>query len=68
MGDYLVIQVKHVLLSNQAGTKDINKISCTPTVAVSVTLDGEINGQKKFNLITTITHSPNWVIIIMISL
>ena len=68
MGDYLIIQVKHDLLSNQAGTEDISKISCTSTVAVSVTLDGEIVGHKKFNLITTITHSPNWVIIIMISL
>ena len=64
VGDYLIIQVKHDLVSNQAGTKDISRISCISTVTVSVT----IGGHKKFNLIATINHSPNWAIIIMISL
>ena len=68
VGAYLIIQVKHVLVSNEAGTKDINKISCIPTEKVSVTLGENILGYKKFNLIAAINHSANWAIIIMISL
>ena len=42
LADYLIIQVKRFLVFNQAVTKDINKISCTPTVTVSVTLEKDI--------------------------
>ena len=59
MGDYLIIQVKYVLVFNQAGTKDVSRISYTCTVTVSVTLDEDIVGHKNFNLIATINHSSN---------
>ena len=67
MGDYLIMQVKYVLVSNQAGTKDVSKISCTPTVTVSVTLVEDIVGHKSFQLIATVNHSANREISIMIS-
>ena len=59
MGDYLIIQVKPALVLNQAVPKDISKISCTPTLTVPVTLDEDIVGCKKFNIIATINHSDN---------
>ena len=68
MGDYLIIQVKHVLVSNQPVTKNISKISSTPTVTVSVILVEHIVGHKRFNLNATINCSANWAIIIVISL
>ena len=51
--------VKPVLVFNQAVPKDINKISCNPTLTVSVTLDEDIVGHKKLNIIATINHSDN---------
>ena len=51
MGDYLIIQVNHFLVFNQAVTKDISGISYTPTLTVPVTLDEDIVSFKKFNLI-----------------
>ena len=60
VGDYLIIQVKRFLVFNQAVTKDVSKISCTPTVAVPVTLDEDIVGHNKFNLFATINHLGNW--------
>ena len=59
VGDYLIIQVKRFLVFNQAVTKDVSKISCTPTVAVPVTLDEDIVDHNKFNLFATINHSGN---------
>ena len=46
MGDYLIIQVKYVLVSNQAVTKNISKISSTPIVTVSVILVEDIVGHR----------------------
>ena len=40
-------------------TKDISKISSTPTQTVPVTLDEDIVGYKKLNLIAKINHSGN---------
>ena len=40
-------------------TKDISKISSTPTLTVPVTLDEDIVGYKKLNLIAKINHSGN---------
>ena len=60
VGDCLIIQLKHFLVFNQAVTKDITKISCTPTLTVPVTLDEDKVGHKKFNLICTINHTSNW--------
>ena len=59
VGDYLTIQMKRFLVFNQEVTKDITKISCTPTLAVPVTLDDDIVGHKKFSLIATINHTVN---------
>ena len=59
VGDSLIIQVKHFLVFNQAMTKDISKISCTPALTVPVTLDEDVGDHKKFNLIATINHSGN---------
>ena len=54
VGNYLIMQVKYFLVFNQAVTKDISKISCTPTLAVPFTLDEEIVDHKKLDLIATI--------------
>ena len=54
VGNYLITQVKYFLVFNQAVTKDISKISCTPTLAVAFTLDEEIVDHKKLDLIATI--------------
>ena len=51
--------MKYFLVFNQAVTKDISKISCSPTLTVPVTLDEDIVGHKKLNLIATINHSGN---------
>ena len=59
VGDYLIIQVKRFLVFNQAVTKYISKISCNPTLTVPATLDEDIAGHKKFDLIATINHSGN---------
>ena len=59
VSDYLIIQMKRFLVFNQAVTKDISKISCTPTLSVPVTLMEDIVGHKKFMLIATINHSGN---------
>ena len=59
VGDYLIIQVKRFLVFNQAVTKDITKISCTLTLTVPVTLDEDVVGHKKFNVIATINHTGN---------
>ena len=44
VGDYLIIQMKPFLVFNQAVTKNINKISSTPTLTVPVTLDEDLVG------------------------
>ena len=54
VGNYLITQVKDFLVFNQAVTKDVSKISCTPTLTVPFTLDEEIVDHKKLNLIATI--------------
>ena len=59
VGDYLTIQGKHLLVSNQTVTRDITKIYCTPTLTVPVALDEDIVVHKKFNLIATINHTGN---------
>ena len=59
VGDCLIIQVKRFLVFNHAVTKDITKISCTPTLTVPVTLDEDIVDHKKFNLTATINHTGN---------
>ena len=59
VGDYLIIQLSCFLIFNKAVTKDICKISCTPTLTVPVTSHEDITGNKKFNLIATINHSGN---------
>ena len=51
--------MKHFLVLNQAVTKSITKTSCTPTLTVPVTLDEDIVGHKKFNLIGTINYTGN---------
>ena len=54
--------MKHFLIFNLGVTKEIRKISCTPplpTLTVPVTLDEDIVGHKKFNLIATINYSGN---------
>ena len=60
VGNYLIIQVKCFLVFNQALTKDISKLFCTPTLPVPVTLDDrKVVGHNKFNLIATINHWGN---------
>ena len=59
VGDYLIIQVKHFFVYNQALTKNISKISCTPTPTIPVILDEDIVVDKKFNRIATMKHSGN---------
>ena len=55
VGNYLIIQVKCFLVFNQALTKDISKLFCTPTLPVPVTLgDHKVVGHHKSNLIATI--------------
>ena len=54
VGNYLITQVKDFLVFNQAVTKDLIKISCTPTLTVPFTLDEEIIDHKKLYLIATI--------------
>ena len=54
MRNYLITQVKDFLVFNQAVTKDLIKISCTPTLTVPSTLDEEIIDHKKLYLIATI--------------
>ena len=45
---------------NQAVTKDITKISHSPTLSVLVTLDEDIVGHKMFNLIATVNYTGNF--------
>lgn len=47
VGNYLITQVKYFLVFNQAVTKDISKISCTPTLTLPFALDEEIVDHKK---------------------
>ena len=54
MGNYLITKVKDFLVFNLAVTKDLIKISCTPTLTVPFTLDEEIVDHKKLDLIATI--------------
>ena len=51
--------MKPFLVFNQGVTKNITKISSTPTLTVPVTLDEDIVGYRKFNIIATINHTVN---------